>query len=115
MNRFMPQPMSTRALRSSRSALLAVMLALATALALIVGSSKALAAPAESGKATASARGTEIPPTPPGRPNFVVIQTDDQTLDQLYAAYTPPGGTTIEAMPYTRELLAERGATFNRY
>ncbi|HEX3733846.1 MAG TPA: sulfatase [Solirubrobacterales bacterium] len=50
-----------------------------------------------------------------GRPSFVVIQTDDETLDQLYASYTPPGAGTIEAMPFTRQLIAERGATFNRY
>jgi arylsulfatase A-like enzyme len=49
------------------------------------------------------------------RPSFVVIQTDDETLDQLYASYTPAGGATLEAMPYTRQLIAERGATFNRY
>jgi arylsulfatase A-like enzyme len=50
-----------------------------------------------------------------GRPSFVVIQTDDETLDQLYASYTPGGGATVEAMPYTQQLIAERGATFNRY
>ena len=49
------------------------------------------------------------------RPSFVVIQTDDQTLDQLYAAFTPISGVTYEAMPNTRALIAERGATFNRY
>jgi N-acetylglucosamine-6-sulfatase len=49
------------------------------------------------------------------RPSFVVIQTDDQTLDQLYASYTPSGGATIESMPNTLALIAERGATFNRY
>ncbi|HEX3323760.1 MAG TPA: sulfatase [Solirubrobacterales bacterium] len=111
----MPQPMNTRALQGSRLGLAAVMLAVATALALMVSGSKALAAPAESRKATASARETEVPSVPPGKPNFVVIQTDDQTLDQLYATYTPPGGAAIEAMPNTRALIAERGATFNRY
>ena len=57
------------------------------------------------------------PPRPPAkpRPNFVVIQTDDQTLDQLYASYTPPGGRTIRAMPHTLKLIAERGITFKRY
>ena len=49
------------------------------------------------------------------RPSFVVIQTDDQTLEQLYAAYTPFGGATIQAMPNTLALLADRGVTFNRY
>jgi N-acetylglucosamine-6-sulfatase len=50
------------------------------------------------------------------RPSFVVIQTDDSTLEQLYAAYTPaPGAPTIRAMPNTLDLIAKRGATFNRY
>ena len=115
MNKFMPQPMDTRAPRNPRSFLTAVMLAFATALALMASGSKALAAPAESSKATASARETEVPSVPPGKPNFVVIQTDDQTLDQLYATHTTPGGAAIEAMPNTRALIAERGATFNRY
>jgi N-acetylglucosamine-6-sulfatase len=46
------------------------------------------------------------------RPSFVVIQTDDQTLDQLYAAFGQP---KLQAMPNTLNLLAKRGETFNRY
>ncbi len=49
------------------------------------------------------------------RPSFVVIQTDDQTLEQLSAIVTAPGGTPIEVMPNTRALIAERGVTFSRY
>ncbi|MFN8215812.1 MAG: sulfatase [Solirubrobacterales bacterium] len=49
------------------------------------------------------------------RPSFVVIQTDDQTLDQLYAAFTPISGVTYDAMPNTLALIADRGVTFNRY
>ncbi|HEY1853218.1 MAG TPA: sulfatase [Solirubrobacterales bacterium] len=49
------------------------------------------------------------------RPSFVVIQTDDQTLDQLYAAMTPAGGVPVEAMPYTLTDIAEKGITFDRY
>lgn len=49
------------------------------------------------------------------RPSFVVIQTDDQTLEQLYATYSPVAGTTIEAMPSTLALIADRGVTFTRY
>jgi arylsulfatase A-like enzyme len=49
------------------------------------------------------------------RPSFVVIQTDDQTLDQLYAAFTPISGITEEAMPNTLAMIADRGATFSRY
>jgi N-acetylglucosamine-6-sulfatase len=115
MNKFMPQPTRTRALRSSRLALAAAGLAAATALGLTTAGSRALAAPDGSRKLAASARETEIPKAPPGHPNFVVIQTDDETLEQLTAAYTPPGGATVEAMPNTRELIAERGVTFSRY
>jgi N-acetylglucosamine-6-sulfatase len=115
MNKLMPQPTRKRALQSSRLALAAAGLAAATALGLTSAGSRALAAPAGSSKPAASAKETEIPEAPPGHPNFVVIQTDDETLEELTAAYTPPGGATVEAMPNTRELIAERGVTFNRY
>jgi arylsulfatase A-like enzyme len=46
------------------------------------------------------------------RPSFVVIQTDDQTLDELYAGFGEP---RLQAMPNTLRLLAKRGMTFNRY
>jgi N-acetylglucosamine-6-sulfatase len=50
------------------------------------------------------------------RPSFVVIQTDDQTLDGLYAAYSAyPGAPATRAMPNTLRLIAGRGMTFNRY
>jgi N-acetylglucosamine-6-sulfatase len=48
----------------------------------------------------------------PEQPSFVVIQTDDQTLDQLYAAFGKPN---LRAMPNTLDLIAKRGETFNRY
>jgi N-acetylglucosamine-6-sulfatase len=52
----------------------------------------------------------------PVRPNFVVIQTDDSTLEQLYAAWRPsPGSPLIRAMPNTLDLIGKKGATFNRY
>jgi arylsulfatase A-like enzyme len=50
------------------------------------------------------------------RPNFVVIQTDDQTLDSLYAAVRPyKGAPPIRVMPNTLDLIAKHGMTFNRY
>ncbi len=49
------------------------------------------------------------------RPSFVVIQTDDQTLDELYAARLGVGGGLLRAMPNTLDLIAKRGVTFNRY
>lgn len=45
-------------------------------------------------------------------PSFVVIQTDDQTLDELYASFGQP---KLQAMPNTLNLIAKRGMTFNRY
>ncbi len=83
----------------------ALLLALLCALALSAGRAGALEA-------------EEEPPLDPNPepPSFVVIQTDDQTLDSLYASFTPfPGATAIRAMPNTLDLLAKRGETFNRY
>jgi N-acetylglucosamine-6-sulfatase len=60
----------------------------------------------------------EEPPLDPNPepPSFVVIQTDDQTLDGLYATFTPfPGAAEIRAMPNTLDLIAKKGMTFNRY
>jgi arylsulfatase A-like enzyme len=45
-------------------------------------------------------------------PSFVVIQTDDQTLDQLYATFGQP---KLQAMPNTLNMIAKRGETFNNY
>lgn len=49
------------------------------------------------------------------RPNIVLIQTDDQTLEQLYASFTNSLGQTITAMPNTLRLVARHGATLSRY
>lgn len=48
----------------------------------------------------------------PQPPSFLVIQTDDQTLEGLYATFRQPA---IRAMPNTLDLIAKRGMTFNRY
>jgi N-acetylglucosamine-6-sulfatase len=48
------------------------------------------------------------------RPSFVVIQTDDETLDQLYTVFNA-GGIEVPAMPNTLSMIAGRGETFNRY
>jgi arylsulfatase A-like enzyme len=61
--------------------------------------------------ATAGFRSSAAAATPE-QPSFVVIQTDDQTLDQLYAAFGQP---KLQAMPNTLNLIAKRGETFNRY
>jgi N-acetylglucosamine-6-sulfatase len=50
------------------------------------------------------------------RPSFVVIQTDDQTLDGLYATFRSfEGAGETRAMPNTLDLIGKRGMTFNRY
>ncbi len=102
-----------RALAGARLALAASVLALLAALVFAAGQQSASAA---SSTAAAAAKKKQAALLPPGQqPNFVVIQTDDQTIDQLYATYTPPGGAPIPAMPNTLALLAGKGMTFNRY
>jgi arylsulfatase A-like enzyme len=61
--------------------------------------------------ATAAGRRSASAATPE-RPSFVVIQTDDQTLDELYAGFGQP---RLQAMPNTLNLIAKRGETFNDY
>jgi N-acetylglucosamine-6-sulfatase len=93
MNTFAPSRTRLRGLMVARLALAASLLALLASLATAAGQSSAAS-------------------TQP--PSFVVIQTDDQTLDELYAAIAP-GGIPLQAMPYTLSLIAEKGITFNRY
>src|SRR3954454_11130374 len=100
MNRSANPTTRSRALTAARLALAAGLVALLAALVFAAGRG------AETTPAAAAAR---------PRPNFVVIQTDDQTLDQLYASFRPGGGATVRAMPNTLALLADKGATFNRY
>src|SRR5215204_3355615 len=64
--------------------------------------------------AVAASPDTEVARSAEERPSFVVIQTDDETLDQLYATFSP-GGIPIQAMPNTLALIAGKGITFNRY
>jgi N-acetylglucosamine-6-sulfatase len=63
---------------------------------------------------TESASAAKSSAFPPEKPSFVVIQTDDETLDQLYAVFNA-GGVEIPAMPNTLSMIANRGITFNRY
>jgi arylsulfatase A-like enzyme len=49
------------------------------------------------------------------RPNVVVIQTDDQTLEQVFAEYRNPFGIRARVMPNTLDLVKKAGVTFNRY
>jgi N-acetylglucosamine-6-sulfatase len=97
-------PSHSRALSRARLPLAAGLLALLCALALSAGRAGALE--------------TEEEPLDPNPepPSFVVIQTDDQTLDGLYATFSAfPGAPETRAMPNTLDLIAKRGETFNRY
>jgi arylsulfatase A-like enzyme len=118
LDRFESQALHLRARSDARLLMFALVLTLTAALALLTGRSTA-ATPSEPrgrSEATASAKETEPPPElSSGRPNIVVIQTDDQTLEQLYGEYKVPGGGTVQAMPNTRALIADKGATFTQY
>lgn len=48
-------------------------------------------------------------------PNFVVIQTDDQTLRELGATWITPLGNRARVMPNTLDLIRKHGIHFNRY
>ncbi|HEX5593327.1 MAG TPA: sulfatase [Solirubrobacterales bacterium] len=93
------QPSRTRAPLTARLAAAAALLALLAAL-VFANAQKA-------GAASASV-------FPPESPSFVVIQTDDETLDQLYTVFNA-GGVEVPAMPNTLGMIAGRGITFNRY
>jgi N-acetylglucosamine-6-sulfatase len=110
MNKF-AQRNQMRALTGARLALTASVLVLLAALVFAAGQQSASAASPTAG---ASKRQNALLPAGE-KPNFVVIQTDDQTLDQLYATYTPPGGGAIPVMPNTLASIAAKGTTFNRY
>jgi N-acetylglucosamine-6-sulfatase len=56
--------------------------------------------------------GPAIPTSPP---NFVLIQTDDQTYNDLYATMRDAYGYTTQVMPATLKLIARQGMSFNRY
>jgi arylsulfatase A-like enzyme len=49
------------------------------------------------------------------KPSFVVVQTDDETMEELYDAARTINGTEEFAMPNTLSLLGEKGETFTRY
>jgi N-acetylglucosamine-6-sulfatase len=116
MDRFAQPSTPPRAPKAARLALAVALLAL------LAGAVLALGQRAEAAGSGVPPFDTPAPvklkagakPSADQRPSFVVIQTDDQTLDQLYAAYRV-GGTEVQAMPYTLSLLANRGITFSRY
>ncbi|MBK5219402.1 MAG: sulfatase [Thermoleophilia bacterium] len=109
MNRFAQPRTQSRALAGARLALAASLLALVAAL-VFAGAQGAAAAPKDG---TRQNQAGLLPAHE--RPNFVVIQTDDQTIDSLYATFTPPGGQPVAVMPNTLSLIAEKGVSLTRY
>ncbi len=86
----------------------AVRLAAAIALlALVLG---LVIATSEEARAAAKAKASELQ-----KPSFVVIQTDDETLEELYKGVHMLNGAEEFAMPNTLQLLGEKGVTFTRY
>ena len=109
MNMFAQPRTRKRALALARLALAAGVLALLASLAL-VGQERAGAASASTKQRKHQAN--LLPATE--QPNFVVIQTDDQTIESLYATINA-GSAPIPVMPNTLSLIAEKGVTLNRY
>jgi N-acetylglucosamine-6-sulfatase len=81
----------------------AAIVVLALALGLVIATS-------EEARAAARAKASELQ-----KPSFVVVQTDDETMEELYQAVRLSNGTEGFAMPNTLSLLGEKGITFNRY
>jgi len=113
MQTFARNTSSSRALAVARLALAASLLALVVALVLAETRSAGAAAAKESPISAKSLRERPAESTAQ-KPSFVVIQTDDETLDELYAAINV-GGIEVKSMPYTLSLLANHGETFSRY
>jgi arylsulfatase A-like enzyme len=65
--------------------------------------------------ATDDARAARAKASELQKPSFVVIQTDDETLEELYDGVHMLNGSEEFAMPNTLQMLGEQGVTFNRY
>jgi N-acetylglucosamine-6-sulfatase len=78
-----------------------------TVLALLLG---LVIATTEEARAAAKAKASELQ-----KPSFVVIQTDDETLEELYDGVRMLNGNEEFAMPNTLQMLGEQGVTFTRY
>ncbi len=79
-----------------------------TVLALILGLVQATSEEASA----ARAKGSEVEGQ---KPSFVVIQTDDETMEELYDGVRMLNGAEEFAMPNTLQLLGEKGVSFSRY
>jgi arylsulfatase A-like enzyme len=102
--------MNTRDLhiQSRRRGVAARFVAALTVLALILGLVQATSEEANA----ARAKGSEVEGQ---KPSFVVIQTDDETMEELYDGVRMLSGAEEYAMPNTLQLLGEKGVTFSRY
>jgi arylsulfatase A-like enzyme len=102
--------MNTRDLdtQSRRRGAVARFVAALTVLALILGLVQATSEEASA----ARAKGSEVEGQ---KPSFVVIQTDDETMEELYDGVRMLSGAEEYAMPNTLQLLGEKGVTFSRY
>src|SRR6201992_1101049 len=94
--------------QSSRGGALARVSAGLVLLALLFGLVIATSDEARAAKAHASAVEGQ-------KPSFVVIQTDDETMEELYQGVRMANGSEEFAMPNTLQMLGEKGITFNRY
>src|SRR6201996_987958 len=94
--------------QSWRGGALARVAAAIVLLALLFGLVIATSEGARAGEAKASeARGQ--------KPSFVVIKTDDETMEELYQGVRMADGNEEFAMPNTLQMLGEQGVTFTRY
>src|ERR1700753_3963397 len=93
--------------QSWRGGALARVSAAIVLLALLFGLVIATSKEARAAKAKASEVGQ--------KPSFVVIQTDDETMEELYQGVRMANGSEEFAMPNTLQMLGEKGITFNRY
>jgi arylsulfatase A-like enzyme len=100
--------MTTRDLRTQswRGGAAARLTAAIAVLALLLGLVLATSEEARAARAKAS----ELQ-----KPSFVVIQTDDETMEELYDGVRMLNGNEEFAMPNTLQLLGEKGITFTRY
>jgi arylsulfatase A-like enzyme len=94
--------------QSRRRGAAAQFVAALTVLALILGLVQATSEEANA----ARAKGSEVEGQ---KPSFVVIQTDDETMEELYDGVRMLSGAEEYAMPNTLQLLGEKGVTFSRY
>jgi arylsulfatase A-like enzyme len=102
--------MKTRDLetQSRRRGAVARFVAALAVLALVLGLVQATSEEASAARAKAS----EVEGQ---KPSFVVIQTDDETMEELYDGVRMLSGAEEYAMPNTLQLLGEKGVTFSRY